>query len=360
MDELKELLERIDMESYLDREGIAYRVTNGSRGLQLNLKECPKCGGDKWKVFLNADTGLGNCFSGSCEAKFNKWSFIDAHLGHNKHQTYEHIKQIAREMGWRPPRTVAKQVNIEKAKLVIPDSHEIPVYGKNVKYLENRGISADVAKFFHLRVSTHGKFNYSMEGRGLSQDYSNRIIIPIFDLDGELVSFQGRDISGTAEKKYLFPPGFASTGKYLYNGQNCTGLETVVMGEGAFDVIAIKIAMDSDPALRDIGALGSFGKHLSFGEGETQLSQFVRLKSLGLKNVVIMWDGEIAATDDAIEAGRLLRDLGLNVRIAYLPKDKDPNEVPAKVVVDAYYKALPLNSNVATRLKLARRKEHSV
>jgi DNA primase len=357
MEELKELLERIDMESYLDREGIQYRVTNGSRGLQLNICECPKCGGDKWKVFLNADTGLGNCFSGSCEFKFNKWSFIDGYLGLNKHQTYEHIKQVAGEMGWRPPRRIASNVQLEVAELKLPPSYAIPIRNKNLKYLENRGISGEIAKFFHLRLCLDGKFWYEIEGKKCAQDYASRIIIPIFNLEGELVGFQGRDITGKAEKKYLFPPGYAATGKYLYNGQNCMGLETIVMGEGAFDVIAIKMALDTSTELRSVGALGSFGKHLSHGEGETQVSQFLKLKEAGLKNIVIMWDGEVTATDDAIETGRLLKNYGFNVRIAYLPKDKDPNEIPAKAVVEAFYKALPLNSNLATRLKLARRKE---
>ncbi|CAB4122205.1 DNA primase, catalytic core, N-terminal [uncultured Caudovirales phage] len=357
MEELKELLDRVDMESYLDREGIQYRLTNGSRGLQLNVRECPKCGGDKWKVFLNADTGLGNCFSGSCEFKFNKWSFIDGYLGLSKHQTYEHIKQVASEMGWRPPKRISKEVQLEVPELKLPASYAIPIRNKNLKYLENRGITGDIAKFFHLRLSLEGKFWYEIEGKKCAQDYANRIVIPIFDLEGELVGFQGRDITGKAEKKYLFPPGYASTGKYLYNGQNCVGLDTVVMGEGAFDVIAIKMALDTDTELRAVGALGSFGKHLSHGEGETQVTQFLRLKEAGLKNIVIMWDGEVAATDDAVDTAKLLKDYGFNVRIAYLPKDKDPNEIPAKAVVDAYYKALPYNASIATRLKLARRKE---
>lgn len=40
-EELQEALETIDMESWLDREGVKYKVTRGSRGTQLNIKECP-------------------------------------------------------------------------------------------------------------------------------------------------------------------------------------------------------------------------------------------------------------------------------------------------------------------------------
>lgn len=349
MNEIKELVDQIDMESYFDREGIQYRVSNGSRGLQLNVKTCPKCGGNKWKVFIGAETGFGNCFSGSCEAKFNKWSFIEAYLGLPKAQIFDHIKQVAGEMGWRPPRKAAA-VKISTSALKMPPSFAIPVRGKNLKYLENRGVTTDIAQFFNLRLSLTGKYWYEMEGRKCAQDYSNRIIVPIFDLDGGLVSFQGRDITGKAEKKYLFPPGFAATGKYLYNGQNCVGLETVVMGEGAFDVIAIRKALDTDHDLRGIGALGSFGKNLSYGDGETQLSQFLKLKASGLKTVVVMWDGELGAIDGAVEAGKMLKSYGLKVKIALLPPGKDPNEIDAEMLKKKFYQAIPLEGSAAMRI----------
>jgi hypothetical protein len=80
-DELKELSEAFDLELFLDAEGIRYKRGMGSRGPQLNLQTCPFCGGNKWKVFVNAENGLGNCFHGSCEKTFNKIGFVRAVLG---------------------------------------------------------------------------------------------------------------------------------------------------------------------------------------------------------------------------------------------------------------------------------------
>ncbi len=97
-EEIIEILEKIDIEAYLDREGIEYRGPYGSSGLQLNLKTCPVCGGDKWKVFLNAESGLGNCFSGSCDTKFNKWKFIRAHTELGGHALDEHIMAVGAEI----------------------------------------------------------------------------------------------------------------------------------------------------------------------------------------------------------------------------------------------------------------------
>lgn len=147
------------------------------------------------------------------------------------------------------------------------------------------------------------------------------------------MSFQGRDITGTADRKYLFPNGFASTGEHLYNGHNVRGTDTVVLGEGVFDVVAIKIAFDEEQDLRHIVPIGSFGKHLALG----QIAKFRTLAERGVKNVVIMWDGELEATKDAIRAGLKLIGLGFNVKIASLPNGCDPNEISAANVRHVYY-----------------------
>jgi DNA primase len=352
-DDFQELIETLDMESWLDREGVKYRVTRGSRGTQLNVKECPCCGNSSYKVYLNADNGLGNCFSGDCEKKFNKWSFVRSYLGHLPNRdVIEHIKEVAREQGWRPSRKRAVVTNLE-TELIIPESLALPIDGRNLKYLENRNITAEVASYFGLRYSHIGEFRYLDEdGKKQIQNYSKRVIVPIFDLAGDLVSFQGRDITNKADKKYLFPPGFASTGAHLYNGQNAVGASRIVIGEGAFDVMAIKIALDEEMALRDIVPVGSFGKHLSMGGENSQMEKLMALRERGLKQVTFMWDGEARAINDAVDAALEVRKMGLVARVAILPKDKDPNEVPTGVVRSAFYKAEVMSAQVATKLKL--------
>lgn len=352
-DELDELIGSLDIETYLDREGIKYRVTRGARGTQLNVKECPTCGNTNYKVYLNAENGLGNCFSGDCEKKFNKWSFIRDH--HGSLSTYEVVEQIrlaAKEQGWRPTRRLAVATNLN-TELIIPESIALPIEGRNLKYLENRSITSEITKYFGLRYSKSGVFKYQDEdGKDRTQSYAKRIIIPIFDLDGELVSFQGRDISGTADKKYLFPPGFSSTGSILYNGQNAIGSERAVIGEGVFDVMAIKMALDAQVELRDVAPIGSFGKHLSFGDDTSQIAKLMLLKEKGLKQITVMWDGEKQALDDAAETALRLNGYGFVARVAVLPKGKDPNETAPSIVREAFWKAIPSNIMTMTKLKL--------
>ena len=350
-EELDEAIRSIDIENWLDQEGVDYRQARGSSGRQANIKTCPCCGNSKWKVYVGLESGLGNCFV--CEMKYNKFSFIRAQLGVSGKDTVEHIKAFAREQGWRPAKRIGAAVSLSHASLKLPASIALPHEGRNLKYLENRNITADVAKYFAFRFSQKGKFNYEDDKhRKLFQDYSNRIIIPVFDLEGDLVSFQGRDITGRAEKKYLFPPGFASTGKHLYNGHNAVGAARIVIGEGVFDVAATKIALDGDMALRDVVPVGSFGKHLSHGDEDSQLAKIMRLKEKGLKEVTIMWDAETAALVAAVETGMRLIGCGIRTRIAVLPAGCDPNETSAANVRDAFWKAEVVTPMMATRLRL--------
>lgn len=353
-EDFQEALDQIDPEFYLDHAGIDYKRTTGSRGPQLNVKECPVCGGDKWKVYLNADSGLGNCFHGDCGKTFNKATFIQAVMGPETawRDVIEHVKGIARTYGWRPPQRVVYEVN-EATECILPDSFPLPTAeGQNLQYLIDRGITNELTTYFHLKYCHNAWHNWTNEaGERKGRNFGGRIIIPVFDLDGDLRTFQGRDITGESDQKYIFPTGLPATSRYLYNGHNARRLFKVCMGEGAFDVFAIKKAFDEDPTLRDVAPIGSFGKHLSTGKaGADQIGELHKLKKGGLRELTIMWDGEAAAVADAlIAAEKVVEMLGIKVRIALLPKGKDPNEVPTHVVREAYWKAEQYRPSLAIK-----------
>lgn len=353
--ELQEAIESLDIESWLDDQGITYKQARGARGRQANVKECPVCGNSNWKVYIGLETGLGNCFSGDCETRYNKWSFIKASLGTDSaRDTAEHIKNFAKTQGWRPKKRAAVAVNLD-TELKLPKSIALPHNRRNLKYLDNRNITGTIAQYFHLRFSLDGKFFYrDDDGKTRAQNYANRVIIPVFDLEGDLVTFQGRDITGAADKKYLFPPGFASTGSVLYNGQNALNAKHVVIGEGVFDVAATKIALDEQAELREVVPIGSFGKHLSHGDDASQLAKLTALRDRGLEMVTFLWDGEPKAIDAAIEAALMVKKIGLTARVAVLPEGRDPNEVPPSVVRDAFWKATVINPMTATRMRLTK------
>jgi DNA primase len=342
--DLAEILDNLDMEDYLSWAGIDYKRTMGRSGPQLNLKCCPRCGGSTWKVYLNAETGFGNCFHGDCsgEPGFNKFTFIRNTLQDTNTATIKHLEEYAKEIGWKPKRVISVATNND-LDVALPKSLELPFEGRNAQYLEDRGISIEMASYFDLKLCLKGGYKYTQNGEEKWQSYNNRIIIPIYDLSGTLVNFQGRDITGLSPRKYLFPPGLPGTGRFLYNGQNAWGAEHVVINEGAFDVIATKMALDTDPSLRRVVPIGTFGKHLSHGD-DGQFSQLMRLKTSGLKKITIMWDSD--AVSDAIKEAEELRANGFEVRVALLP-GKDPNELPKSDVIRAFKMATLISSKLS-------------
>lgn len=350
-------LDRVDVETYLDREGVDYRPSYGTKGLQLNLTECPVCGEGGRKTYINADTGLGNCFHGSCGAKFNKFKLIRAISGLSGQALNDHIKEVAKEQGWLPK---TRRPRMKPAgDLVLPTKCvSLPIAGQNLLYLQNRGVSIQSCEDFSLHYCNKGWWGYKLEdGTEKFVNYDGRIIIPILDFDGRMVSFQGRDITGTKMPKYLFPNGFAVAGSYIYNANTFEeGLhDQVVIGEGAFDAIAIQQALSSDPSLSRVLAVATFGMHLSGGP-DGQIEKFRLLKNRGLKVVTFMWDGESRALIQAVKAGLLLRGIGLTVRVAILKKGYDPAQgpggelTPSKMVLDAYMGAAVLDKLSAVKI----------
>lgn len=356
--EFSDILEQIDPESYLDHLGVTYRRTAGRSGPQLNVRQCPRCGGTGWKVFLNAETGLGSCFHGDCVGQpgFNLWSFTAALVG--REQAAPTLLEHAGVGRWRPRRKKIEVTTpaVSWGDIALPESIPMPFEGRLHKYLVERGITERVAKTLRWRFSLRGHYDYvGHDGRPAKQSYAHRILIPVFNLEGRLVTFQGRDTTGTGERKYLFPPGLPGTGMYFYNAHNAIGSTQIVIAEGAFDVAAVLMALQEDPTLECVGVVGSFGKDIAIASsGECQFSQLVRLRDAGLQGITMMWDGEPGTILKAATKGLEVQSkLGIPVRLARLPLNKDPNEVSAEVVRKTYRDAITLSKQAVMRLMSA-------
>lgn len=354
-EELNDLLDMMDVEDFLSFEGLDYRVTRGRSGTQLNLRECPRCHGRDWKVYLNAETGLGTCFHGSCvgEPGFNKFSFV-YHLNDKSYRdTINVLKRYGQSVGWRPKVRKEKPQDEPECDLVLPESFALPINGKTLKYLTDRGFGPSVAEYFEWRFCKSGFYSYTHGGERKKQDYSNRVIIPVRNIEGTLVTFQGRSIESNPLRKYIFPPGLPGAGRFIYNANNAVGKTRAIMGEGVFDVAAIKIALDQ-AGYSDIAAIGSFGKSLSMassGDDRDQLSELKALHSAGLREITMMWDGEPSTIAAAVDTALELTRYGFDTRVAVLPDGKDPNEVSATSVIAAFDKAIIMNRVNAIRLK---------
>lgn len=336
----EEAAAELDFEFFLETESIAFRKGRGVSGMQFNIKTCPNCQDSRYRTYMGEETGRGNCFV--CNGTFNTLSFVHAYVGEaNWRSTMNFVEDILKQQGWRPKRQA--MVETYENKVELPNSISLPTEdGANLSYLEQRGFGPDISKYFQLRFCEFGWWKFKDDdGTTGTQEFSNRVIIPVFDLDGELKTFQGRSLNQFAERKYLFPKALPGTGRFLLNGQNVVATDSACMGEGCFDIAAIKMALDEDQNLRHVVPIGSFGKHLSYGseDGNDQLGRLNQMKRRGLKFVTIMWDGGEKELLSALNAAKMINGVGLTARVALLPKGKDPNEVPADIVRKAYYEA---------------------
>jgi DNA primase len=334
-------LNQIDIEQLIAFEGYEYRLSSGNRGLQINCKTCPACNRTDYKVYFNAESGLGNCFG--CDEKFNKFKFVKFARGlADNASIMRYLDGIYQSVSYKPRPNIVVSDKINK-DWVMPLNRKIEADEDLPQYLKDRGIDAKLAKRFDLRVCDNGFYKYTdYSDKQKAVDFSERIIIPIYDIDGNPATFQGRDMKGTSNRKYLFPNMLPGTARYIYNSNYIVKnkIKKVVLNEGVFDVFATTKALESEVGYKEWAAAGTFGKHFSIqAQGITikdQLSDLAIMREAGVEEFVIMWDGERNARLAALKAGLRLKAFGFPVTVALgLPDGCDPAESTIKQVLEA-------------------------
>jgi DNA primase len=332
-------LDNFDIEQIVAFEGFEYKLSNGNNGPQLNVKTCPNCGNEDYKVYLNAESGLGNCFK--CSIGFNKYKFVKASRGlTNPGDVMRCFENMGSLVSYKPKVAVAyRQMNKD---WVLPQNFKIELEEQVPQYLKDRNVDAKLCKRFDLRVCEYGFYHYNdFEERDRAVDFSQRIIIPIKDMNGEMVTFQGRDMTGSADKKYLFPNMLPGTARFIYNADYAARIKAkkVVLNEGVFDVFAMTQALESDIKYSDFTACGTFGKHLSISarnvRTEDQLSDLFRLKEQGVEEFILLWDGESEAIAAAFAAVVQLNSYGLYSTVAVIGGGLDPAETSPSILLKA-------------------------
>lgn len=332
-------LDKLDPEQVIAFEGFEYKLSNGKSGPQINIKECPSCHSTDWKLYLNAETGLGKCHR--CDTGFNKYKLVKANRGITNHKdVMRALEDMSGLVSYRPKTIVPRrQMNVDWN---LPQNYKIELEEQVPQYLKDRNVNAKLCQRFDLRFCEYGFYSYKdFADKDKAVDFSQRIIIPIKDADGNLVTFQGRDITGSSSKKYLFPNMLPGTGRFIYNINNAlkAKAKVVVLNEGCFDVFATTDALESDLKYKDFAACGTFGKHLSMGlenfTSEDQLSDLFRLSEEGVEEFVVLWDGELDAIKAATQTVVKLNECGLFATLAVLGGGLDPAETEASVLLDA-------------------------
>jgi DNA primase len=232
----------VTMRMVLDHYAIDWLRKKGSE----LYGRCPIHKGTSEDSFnVNSDKNCFQCFAGSCGKRGNVLDFVaamekcsvrDAAL---KLADWFSIGSAAMGSEARSDRQTAAQLARKKEAIGERGEPNKPLkFGalQNVDhahpYLAERGISRETAELFGV-----GFFS----GRGIM---SGRIVIPIYNLAGDVVAYAGRTLDDAADK-YKFPPGFHKSLE-LYNAHRVLGQtwpenwdELVVVVEGFFDCMKL-------------------------------------------------------------------------------------------------------------------------
>ena len=206
-------------------------------------------------------------------------------------------------------------------------------------YLEERGVPGSVAKALGVGyapagwetlakglggawpealLGEAGLLQPRSEGRGAYDRFRNRLVFTIRDERGRPVGFSGRALSPKDEPKYLNSPESPIFVKkrLLYAltdaREAIRGRERTVLAEGCFDHLALYLSGVEE-------TVASMGTALT-------PEQAAKLKRLAPR-VVLCYDGDSAGVNAARGALSHLLAQGLEVAVARLPVDEDPDDV---------------------------------
>lgn len=149
---------------------------------------------------------------------------------------------------------------------------------------------------------------------GYHDRFYNRLMFPIFDIQGRCIGFGGR-IMESGEPKYLNSPETIIFNKkrnlYGLNLARAERKKEIIIVEGYMDMITIYQA-----GYRNVAA--SLGTAFT-AEHALLLKKFV-------SDVILVFDSDSAGEKAALRAIPILTDAGLRVKVLQVPDGKDPDE----------------------------------
>ena len=233
------------------------------------------------------------------------------------------------------------------------------VYGKKaIEYLHNRKIDDDIINEFEIGLSMNdNNVNKLLEKKGYDINelidiglcgkkdnfvydiFRNRIMFPLYNLDGKPVGFSGRIYNGEADSKYVNSKEsiIFKKGNLLYNYHRALShareKHQIIVVEGFMDVIR----------LYTIGI-----KNVVATMGTAITKEHANLLMKLSKNIVLCFDGDKAGEKATISALDALEKIGIAPKIIRLEDDLDPDDYIIKKGSDAYLTHLnnPMSSVV--------------
>ena len=301
---------------------------------------CPFHDDHNPSMSVSPEKGVYKCFV--CGNAGNVFNFV---MEYDKVSFYEAVKIVADKIGVSIDISTSKKENTKKSPLY--DIYNIAykfyqnnlntVYGKDAKkYLLNRKIDEDVIKNFNIGLSlSDSELCNALKAKGFKDDdivssgvavqngnniydiYKNRIMFPLYDLEGNVVGFSGRIYNQKSESKYINTKEteIFKKGELLYNyhiaKKEARKEKNIIVVEGFMDVIRLS-------TIGIVNVVASMGTAVT----KYQLNLIQKLAP----NITLMFDGDKAgekATNAFIE---LANGNDSNIKVVRLEDNLDPDE----------------------------------
>ncbi|MGI1680080.1 MAG: DNA primase [Cellvibrionaceae bacterium] len=353
---IDDLLDRVDIVEMIDA-----RVKLKKSG--KNYSACCPFHEEKTPSFtVTQDKQFYYCFG--CGASGNAIGFL---MGYDRLNFPEAVEQLAKQCGLELPReerrSSPEQIAREKDRKSIYSlletagnfyKHQLRIHPskqKPISYLQNRGLSGEIARDFGIGYAPPGWDNLLKaigseqedqrllveSGMLVSPDDSNkmydrfrdRIIFPIRDVRGRVIGFGGR-VLGDDKPKYLNSPESPvfHKGEELYGlyeaREQSSSLKRLLVVEGYMDVVALA-QFGIDYAVATLGT-ACRADHLVKAFKYTQ-------------EIVFCFDGDNAgrmAARRALEASLPVMTDGRQVKFLFLPEGEDPDTLVRQIGAEKF------------------------
>ena len=234
---------------------------------------------------------------------------------------------------------------------------------KALKYLKDRKIDDNIIKEFEIGLSLNDNSvtklltnkGYSTDElidigiSGISNNYTydifrNRIMFPLYDLEGRTVGFSGRIYNDEDESKYVNSKesSIFKKGMLLYNYHRAINyarnVGNIIVVEGFMDAIR----------LYTVGI-----KNVVATMGTAITKEHANLIRKLSKNVILCFDGDKAGEKATVSAIKMLEDIDIEPKIIRLEDNLDPDDYIIKKGIDKFNSHLNnLLSSVSFKLNI--------
>ncbi len=303
---------------------------------------------------VNTDKQIFHCFG--CGVGGNIFSFL---MQHDRLTFPEAVRQLADQVGLRMPEreTGSNEAQHEQLFALMDKACHyfermfLSPQGQAARtYVERRGVSEQTREVFRMGWAPPGwdpllsaakKTSMAPEpleaagllvkGRsGYYDRFRNRLIFPILDMRGRVVSVGGRSLDG-AEPKYLNGPESPvyTKGRHLFGLVQAKSAiaqsRTVVIVEGYFDCVVLS---------------GAGIANVVSPLGTALTAEQARLLKRYAERVILAFDADAAGETATLRGIDLLVETGLQVQVAQLPPGVDPDEHARAIGREAFEQLL--------------------